>query len=162
MDGLTPTSLFLKKYGPYASQVADKLEEANTQPADKTITIKTIRDQMKYDIEEFTVEAGTTIEILFENNDAMQHNLLIVEPGALAIVGNAAETMARTPSGVAKGYVPELAQVLAYTVLVDPGTTSTLRFEVPSTTGDYPFVCTFPGHWQTMNGVMKVVEKVSQ
>ena len=161
VDGVTPTTLFLKKYGPYASQVASKLEEENNQPADQTITVKTIRDQMKYDIEEFTVEAGTTIEILFENNDAMQHNLLIVEPDALAIVGNAAETMAKTPSGVAKGYVPDLAQVLAYTVLVDPGTTSKLRFEVPSTTGDYPFVCTFPGHWQTMNGVMKVVEKGS-
>jgi len=29
---------------------------------------------------------------------------------------------------------------------------------VPEITGDYPFVCTFPGHWQTMNGVMTVEE----
>ena len=157
VDGVTPISLFLKKYGPYASQVANKIEAENNQPADQTITIKTIRDQMKYDKELFTVEAGTTIEIIFENNDAMQHNLLIVEPGALAIVGNVAETMAKTPSGVANGYVPELDQVLAYTVLVDPGTTSKLRLDVPDQTGDYPFVCTFPGHWQTMNGVMRVV-----
>ena len=26
----------------------------------------------------------------------------------------------------------------------------------PSSVGDYPYVCTFPGHWTLMNGVMKV------
>jgi len=132
------------------------------QPADQVVTIKTIRDEMKYDLSEFTVKAGTLVEIVFENNDAMQHNLLVVEPDALAIVGNAADIMSKTPAGVAKGYVPDLPQILTSTVLVNPGTTATLRFQVPETTGDYPFVCTFPGHWQTMNGVMKVVENMEQ
>ena len=31
-----------------------------------------------------------------------------------------------------------------------------LRLSAPSNPGDYPFVCTFPGHWRTMNGVMHV------
>ncbi len=156
--GVTPTNLFLKKYGPYATLLAEKLATTANQPADQTITIKTIKDEMKYDLTEFTVKAGTLVEIIFENNDAMQHNLLVVKPDALAIVGNAAEIMAKTPAGVAKGYVPDLPQIIAYTVLVDPGTTAKLRFEVPEITGDYPFVCTFPGHWQTMNGVMTVEE----
>ena len=157
VDGVTPTSLFLKHYGPYANQVAEQLNATANQPADQIINLKTIRDEMKYDLSEFTVKAGTLVEIVFENNDAMQHNLLIVEPDALAIVGNSAEIMAKTPAGVAKGYVPDLPQILAFTILVDPGTVAKLRFQVPETTGDYPYVCTFPGHWQTMNGVMKVV-----
>ena len=156
VDGVTPINLFLKHHGPYATILAKELDATENQPADQTIIIKTIKDEMKYDLTEFTVKVGTLVEIIFENNDAMQHNLLIVAPDALAIVGNAAEIMAKTPAGVAKGYVPDLPQILASTVLVDPGTTAKLRFQVPETKGEYPFVCTFPGHWQTMNGVMRV------
>jgi len=42
------------------------------------------------------------------------------------------------------------------TPLVNPGQNYTLKFKAPANTGDYPFVCTFPGHWSIMNGVMKV------
>ena len=114
---------------------------------------------MKYDLEEFTVQAGTTVEIVFENTDAMQHNLLILEPGSLNLVGAMADKMATTAAGPAKGYVPDVSQVLASSILIDPGATSRLRFKVPDQPGDYPFVCTFPGHWRTMNGVMKVERK---
>jgi hypothetical protein len=31
------------------------------------------------------------------------------------------------------------------------------RFTVPARTGSYPYVCTFPGHWRTKNGLMQVV-----
>lgn len=160
VDGVTPINLFLKHHGPYATQLAEELEENASQTIDQTIHIKTIKDEMKYDVTEFRVKAGTLVEIVFENNDVMQHNLLVVEPDALAIVGNAAEIMAKTPAGVAKGYVPDLPQIIAATVLVDPSNTAKLRFRVPETKGDYPFVCTFPGHWQTMNGVMKVIEDI--
>ena len=32
-----------------------------------------------------------------------------------------------------------------------------LRFKAPSKPGIYPYVCTFPGHWVIMNGIMVVV-----
>ena len=51
----------------------------------------------------------------------------------------------------------EIPEVLFSTKLVNPQQTVTLRFTAPSKTGDYPFVCTFPGHWSIMNGTMKVV-----
>ncbi len=34
---------------------------------------------------------------------------------------------------------------------------ATLRFTAPTEPGEYPFICTFPGHWRIMQGVMKVV-----
>jgi azurin len=40
--------------------------------------------------------------------------------------------------------------------LVNPGQTYTLTFKAPAKVGDYPYVCTFPGHWTLMNGVMHV------
>jgi len=35
-----------------------------------------------------------------------------------------------------------------------------LGFSAPSTPGEYIFVCTFPGHWVRMYGVMLVVESL--
>jgi azurin len=43
------------------------------------------------------------------------------------------------------------------TKLINHNETARLRITVPATTGGYPFVCTFPGHWRTMNGTMSVV-----
>ncbi|MCH8962102.1 MAG: hypothetical protein IH820_12455 [Bacteroidetes bacterium] len=36
-----------------------------------------------------------------------------------------------------------------------------LTFTAPTEPGDYPYVCTFPGHWRTMQGVMQVVASPS-
>ena len=35
-------------------------------------------------------------------------------------------------------------------------------FDVPNQPGEYPYVCTFPNHWRTMNGVMHVVVNLSE
>ena len=29
-------------------------------------------------------------------------------------------------------------------------------FDAPTEPGEYPFVCSFPGHWMTMRGVLRV------
>jgi azurin len=110
-------------------------------------------------LKEFTVEAGKPVEIIFENPDFMQHNLLITQIGSLETVGKAADKMAGDPKGAEKNYVPELPEVLFSTKLVNPQQTVTLRFIAPTKAGDYPFVCTFPGHWSIMNGTMKVSSK---
>jgi azurin len=31
-----------------------------------------------------------------------------------------------------------------------------MRFEAPEKPGRYPYLCTFPGHWVVMKGVMIV------
>ncbi|MFZ9662174.1 MAG: DUF7133 domain-containing protein, partial [Chitinophagaceae bacterium] len=122
----------------------------------KVIKIKTIREAMKYDLKEFTVKPGQQIEIVIENTDAMQHNMVITKPGALEKVGKAGDAMMKDEKGADKNYVPALAEVLHSTPLINPGQTYRLKFKAPATTGDYPYVCTFPGHWSLMNGVMKV------
>ena len=33
-----------------------------------------------------------------------------------------------------------------------------VKFTAPAQPGNYPFVCTFPSHWRTMNGTMEVTE----
>lgn len=125
------------------------------------IEIGVIQNEMKYDISEFVVEAGKPVEIHFVNNDFMQHNLLITSPGSLEKVGEAADKMAMNTDGAEKHYVPDLPEVLHFTRLLNPEESVTLRFIAPDSPGEYPFICTFPGHWRLMNGVMKVVDKSS-
>jgi azurin len=52
--------------------------------------------------------------------------------------------------------VPAIPEVLFATTLVDPGQTLTVQFKAPEEPGEYPYVCTFPGHWRVMNGIMHV------
>jgi putative membrane-bound dehydrogenase-like protein len=129
----------------------------STGGAASVIRIKVIQNEMKYDISSFSVEAGKPVEIVFENPDFMQHNIVIAAIGALETVGKAADKMASDPKGAEKHYVPDGPEVLFATKLVNPQETVTLKFIAPAKTGDYPFVCTFPGHWSIMNGVMKVI-----
>ena len=44
------------------------------------LLIKTMTHQMLYDRTEFAVEAGKQVSLLFQNNDIMPHNLLVVKP----------------------------------------------------------------------------------
>ena len=120
------------------------------------ITLKAVRNEMKYDQNLLIIPAGETIQIKFENDDLMQHNLLITVPGSLQDVGEAADALAQLPEGQEKQYVPDLPQVLYATALIHPGESVVLQFTAPSKPGEYLFVCTFPGHWQTMNGILKV------
>ncbi len=132
--------------------------ESSTVAADATvIRLKVIKNEMKYDLKTFTVEAGKPVEIIFENPDFMQHNLVIAQQGALEKVGKAADKLATSPTGAEQQYVPDIPEVLFSTKLVNPQQTVRLVFIAPEKVGDYPYICTFPGHWSIMNGVMKVV-----
>jgi azurin len=123
------------------------------------IRIKVIKNEMKYDLKTFTVVAGKPVEIIFENPDFMQHNLIIAKRGTMEVVGAAADKLAADPRGAEMNYIPDIPEVLFATKLVNPEQTVRLSFTAPTTTGDYPYVCTFPGHWSMMNGIMKVVDK---
>jgi len=129
-----------------------------TQAPSEVIVIKAVKDIMQFDKRAITVKAGQQITLILENPDAMPHNLVIIKPGTNEIVGKAADFMLQSSSAAEKHYVPEVPEVLFFTKLVNPGESYTLKFQAPKEKGDYPYICTFPGHWRGMNGVMKVVE----
>ena len=123
-----------------------------------TIVIKSVKEAMSYDKKEFTVTAGKTVELIFENPDAMPHNLVIGKPKSLEIIGKAANKMITQKDAIQKNYVPNIPQIIASTPLVNSEESYKLTFIAPETVGNYLYVCTFPGHWSIMNGVMKVVK----
>lgn len=126
---------------------------------DKVIVIKVVKDVMKFDKELITATAGTTIKLELQNPDFMQHNLVLIKPKTTEKVGAEADRLAQDPNGAKMNYVPKVAEVLQATPLVNPGGKYTLTIKVPGTPGDYPYICTFPGHWRIMKGVMRVVRQ---
>lgn len=122
--------------------------------------LRTIPEQMLYDQNLLVVEAGKPVEIILQNDDAMPHNLLITKPGAAEEVGNAAEKMSLTPDAQNRLYVPDLPSVLHATVMVESGQRAKLAFTAPTEPGDYPYLCSFPGHWRRMLGTLAVVKDV--
>jgi len=127
--------------------------EAWTDGPDRTITIGT-EPGLKYDKTEIRAEAGARIKLTFENTDDLTHNLLLLQPGTVASVAEAALNMGT--EGPTRDYVPQTRDVLFHTSLLEPETTESIYFTVPDEPGDYPYVCTFPGHWKTMQGVLRV------
>lgn len=124
---------------------------------DAIIELGVVENEMRFDNQELKAVAGQTIRIDFVNTDNMEHNLLIINPGTLSEIGQLADAMIGSPDGRRKLYVPDSPDVLAYTTLLDPGDRTQLVFEVPELPGIYPFLCTIPGHWRIMNGILKVV-----
>ncbi|MBW3629178.1 MAG: dehydrogenase [Gemmatimonadetes bacterium] len=122
----------------------------------KTVRIRAIEGEMRFDLGSFAVAAAQDVELVLENPDHMPHNLVVTIPGAADRVGRAADAMAAQPDGFQKNFVPESAEVVVATPLVNAGGSFTLRFRAPTAPGEYPFICTFPGHWITMRGIMRV------
>ncbi len=136
---------------------AEKLRRRLGDLGVTVIVIRPVPHQMIYDRDVMYVEAGKPVEIVFENIDVMPHNLLIVQPGMLEKVGMAGELMQTEPDAYQRGFIPNLPEILFHTRLLQPRESQRLKFIAPKQPGEYPYLCTFPGHWRRMNGVMHVV-----
>ncbi len=129
----------------------------------KVVKISCIPERMLFSIKDFSVLPGQSVKVIFTNPDATDHNLVFVKPDALAEVGMAANEMAKDPRNANSDFVPPQKRnlILHASAMIGPTRTSliqVMRFTAPSEPGIYPFVCTFPGHWVVMNGVMVVAK----
>ncbi len=118
------------------------------------VSIKVLPGQVRFETTRFDVTAGKPVELTFSNGCIMPHNLVILKPDAEPAV--IAGVNALGLEGLEKNFVPEVPGIVAATKLLQPQAKEVLTFSAPQETGDYPYVCTFPGHWYTMRGVMRV------
>ena len=119
-----------------------------------TIRIATIPEKMSYDVKELTVKSGKKIRLTFANQDFMPHNMLLVKPGKADAVGEKA--IALGAKGFDVGFIPESYDIVWHTKLLDHGKEEVVDFIAPEPPGDYPYVCSFPGHHLIMRGVLHV------
>jgi azurin len=123
-----------------------------------TINVKVVPNAMQFNKKLLTVKAGQKVTINLDNPDVMQHNMVVIKPGTIQKVGAAADALARDPNGAQKQYVPRIPEVISFIKLLNPDEDGSMTFTAPAKPGDYPFVCTFPGHWRIMNGILRVVK----
>lgn len=141
-------------------QESKALRQRMQDIAVRVVRIKTVAEEMRYDVKHFVAAAGKPIQLILQNEDLMPHNLVIVQPGTLKEVALQAATMAPDALTDGKQYVPAAPQVLFATKMIQANKQERLTFTAPETPGEYPFVCTYPNHWMRMYGVMVVVADV--
>ena len=124
----------------------------------KTFAI-TGNDTMKYNITRMEVSPGENVKVTLTNagsqpKQAMGHNWTLLKKDAdAAAFANAAATQKDTD------YFPadKADQVIAHTRLLGPRESETVEFKAPTEPGEYPYLCTFPGHFVSgMKGVLVV------
>lgn len=151
-------------------QLASKLPKDVALPVRKSFStlgvnvlrLGTLHEQMFFDKIQLVAEAGKPVELVFHNSDAMQHNWVLTQVGAIDEIGLATEKMPPQPDSQGRLYVPASPKVLQATKMSNPNDTIRLRFDAPKEPGDYPYLCTYPGHWQRMRGVLKVVPDLDE
>jgi len=118
------------------------------------IQIASVANSMMYDKTKLSVPAGSTVHLTLRNtatSQYMQHNWVLVRPGTEAGVA-----LAGLKGGDATGYFDASNEdALAHTPIAKPNETTEVTFKAPGP-GDYPYICTFPGHYMMEKGVLTV------
>jgi azurin len=128
--------------------------QGSSEPKTLKLTMRVLPGLVKFETTRFEVNAGARVELTFINDCVMPHNLVLLYPDAEPSVIAAVNTMGL--EGMEKSFVPSVPGIVAATKLLAPTNKEVLSFNAPDKEGEYPYVCTFPGHWYTMRGVMRV------
>lgn len=112
-------------------------------------------DQMQFDTKELKVPVGEPIVLTLKHTgkmakNVMGHNLVVLnqETDFQSFAEKAA-------MAAATDYIPtsEEGSVLAHTKVIGGGESDTIEFTITEA-GTYEFLCSFPGHYAMMRGVI--------
>ncbi|MFT3828483.1 MAG: azurin [Opitutaceae bacterium] len=119
-------------------------------PANARAIEITGNDTMKFSLTEIHAKAGETLTVTLMNVGTMPklsmgHNWILLKNTAAV-----EPLIADAPQAATTDYIPasHSGDILAHTKLLGPGEKDSVTFRVPSKRGRYPFICSFPGHYQ--------------
>ena len=120
------------------------------EQVDVELVVRARRNVMEYLDTRIEAPAGAKVRLVIDNTEtssaAMVHNVVVIQvESAVERVALAAQ---RAPENI-----PEDPAILAYTPQAQPRTKTAVVFTMPAV-GEYPFICTYPGHFQTMRGTL--------
>lgn len=114
---------------------------------------------MKYNLTTIEAKPGEEIKVILTNvgtqpKEVMGHNWVLLKAGSDVAAFAAAAVAAKATDYIPAGLKD---QIIAHTALIGPRKSDEVTFKVPDAPGDYPFLCTFPAHYQVgMKGVLTV------
>jgi len=137
---------------------SDAQPAAVAVPAPRVIAI-TAGDDMKFSVTAIEAKPGEKLRITLANigvvpKAAMAHNWVLLKAGT----DPAAFAVAAIPAKDT-GYIPESLkdEVIARIDLIGSGERGEIELDAPAVPGDYPYLCTFPAHFQVgMRGTLTV------
>ncbi len=141
-----------------AAPAAPKVEAPPSAPvkaAQKVeLAIESVANTMTFDKTKLTAPTGAEVHLTFKNNSTMAtlpHNWVLVKPGTEAAVAAAGLKM-----GEKAGYLDVSDHnMLVHTPTAKMGESTEVTFTAPEP-GTYPYICTVPGHYMMMKGVLTV------
>ena len=133
------------------------LSGCRREPTEVTFEL-TGNDAMKFNLEQLEIDAPAKVTISLKNvgsmpKVAMGHTLVLLRQGVDALEF-ASECISKG-AVVENEFLPEelRGKALGWTKVLGPGEQDTLVVDVQAP-GTYAYVCTFPGHFVNMKGVL--------
>ena len=128
--------------------------------ADPVRTINLVgSDDMKFNVTTLTARPGEQVQVRLTSKGTMPkivmaHNFVLLRLGTNVDKFVADGAPHRATDFIAPA---SLSSVIAKTALAGPGETVQVSFTAPAKPGQYPFLCTFAGHYQAgMKGTLIV------
>ena len=118
------------------------------------LLVETNGDLLEFRQKNLSCPAGAHVRLTFRHTGkyvSFEHNWVLILPGSFDAV-----TAGALAAGEAKGWLPRGdPRILAATPMCGKGQVAMVEFVAPAA-GDYPFICSYPGHAQSMWGVLHV------
>ena len=116
-------------------------------------------DDMKFSVTAIPAKRGEQLRVRLISKGAMPkvamaHNFVLLQKAASQVKFVTEGAQSRDTD-----FIPPSMkdQVIAATALAGAGETVEVTFKVPNAAGDYPYLCSFPGHFQAgMRGMLNV------
>lgn len=135
-----------------------KTEKAEAKTPDQKIVVEA-NDLMQFNKKELEIKAGDMIELTLKHTgkqpkEIMGHNLVILTQGT-----NLTTWATQAMTARATDFIPTAPEakkaIIAHTELLGGGEEDTITFSIEET-GEYEFLCSFPGHFGVMRGKVLV------
>ncbi len=137
----------------------DTSSTAAAAPAGPRTVEITAGDNMKYSLNSISAKPGEQITVVLTNigtqpKEVMGHNWILLKAGSDVEAFDKAAALAKDTEFFPKDLAGE---VLAHIELLGPRKSGEVTFTAPTTPGDYPYLCSYPAHFQVgMKGVLTV------
>ena len=143
------------KKNKFEYKAIEKKEDDSDKNSKETFIIINSNDMMKFDQNELRVFEGQKITLTLNHKGKMSkgimgHNFVLLKKET-----NLNDFAQRAMLARENEYIPDGNETIAYTKMIGGGESDTITFTAPEK-GSYTYICTFPGHYGLMKGVLIV------
>jgi len=128
---------------------ASVLPAAEASASPRVVKLRVgVDNAMKFDLASIPAAPGEALKIVLTNASTFPKNVMGHNWVLLAAGSDVAAFSAAAAPEAASGYVPAKwkDKILAVIGLLGPNEVGEVTFTAPTAPGEYPFVCSFPGH----------------